>query len=193
VKRLNLARLLIPLPGYAENPGCRLDYGQHQAKTTIIDIYIIYDYLVIINQIDDGTVEFSGLCRFAAAWENCPGKTYRALLRRPTPGERKPHCFDDRYSWDSRGPNMIDAEALLRHAMALAQSIASKSPLAVAGCKTAINFARDHSTPESLRHMALLQSAIFDNQDLVEAISAWHRKRQGRFDPLSPLTPSADR
>ncbi|AUT76653.1 enoyl-CoA hydratase-related protein [Paraburkholderia hospita] len=81
-----------------------------------------------------------------------------------------------------------DAEALLADAMELARIIASKSPLAVAGCKTAINFARDHSTSESLRHMALLQSSIFDTQDLAEAISAWHGKRQGRFDALSPLT-----
>ncbi|KAA0998786.1 enoyl-CoA hydratase [Paraburkholderia panacisoli] len=81
-----------------------------------------------------------------------------------------------------------DAEALLRHAMELARTIASKSPLAVAGCKAAINFARDHSTSESLRHMALLQSAVFDTQDIAEAISAWHGKRQGRFDALSPLT-----
>ncbi|WP_185732338.1 hypothetical protein [Burkholderia sp. Bp8963] len=36
--------------------------------------------------------------------------------------------------------------------------------------------------------MALLQSAIFDTQDLAEAISAWHEKRPGRFDALSPLT-----
>jgi enoyl-CoA hydratase len=81
-----------------------------------------------------------------------------------------------------------DAEALLRHAMELARTIASKSPLAIAGCKAAISFARDHSTPESLRHMALLQSAIFDTRDLAEAISAWHGKRPGRFDALSPLT-----
>ncbi|WP_233860114.1 enoyl-CoA hydratase-related protein [Paraburkholderia sp. HD33-4] len=81
-----------------------------------------------------------------------------------------------------------DAEALLRHAMELARAIASKSPLAVAGCKAAINFARDHSTSESLRHMALLQSAIFDTQDIAEAISAWHGKRQGRFAALPPLT-----
>jgi enoyl-CoA hydratase len=82
-----------------------------------------------------------------------------------------------------------DAEALLRHAMELARTIASQSPLAVAGCKTAINFARDHSTSDSLRHMALLQSAIFDTQDIAEAISAWHEKRQGHFGALPPLTP----
>jgi enoyl-CoA hydratase len=81
-----------------------------------------------------------------------------------------------------------DAEALLRHAMELARTIASKSPLAVAGCKTAINFARDHSTSDSLRHMALMQSAIFDLQDLAEAISAGHEKRQGCFGELPPLT-----
>ena len=80
-----------------------------------------------------------------------------------------------------------DAEALLQHVMLLAQNIASKSPLAVAGCKTAINFARDHSTPESLQHMALLQSAIFDTQDLAEAISARHGNRHSRFDALSAL------
>ncbi|BCG05464.1 hypothetical protein PPGU19_100320 (plasmid) [Paraburkholderia sp. PGU19] len=82
-----------------------------------------------------------------------------------------------------------DAKALLGHAMELARIIASKSPLPVSGCKIAINFARDHSTSESLQHMALLQSAIFDTQDLDEAISAWHGKRQGRFAALSPLTP----
>ncbi|WP_179401460.1 enoyl-CoA hydratase-related protein [Burkholderia guangdongensis] len=82
-----------------------------------------------------------------------------------------------------------DADALLRHAMDVAQAIASKSALAVSGCKASINFARDHSTAESLQHMALLQSAIFDTRDLAEAISAWQGKRPARFDPLSPLTP----
>ena len=81
-----------------------------------------------------------------------------------------------------------DAEALLEHAMGLARTIASKSPLAVTGCKIAINFARDHNTPESLRHMALLQSAIFETQDLAEAISAWRGNRKGRFDALFPVT-----
>jgi len=81
-----------------------------------------------------------------------------------------------------------DSEALLQHAMVLAQTIASKSPLAVTGCKIAINFARDHNTPESLRHMALLQSAIFETQDLAEAISAWRGNRKGRFDALFPVT-----
>ncbi|MGF6810766.1 hypothetical protein OKW30_005958 [Paraburkholderia sp. Clong3] len=38
------------------------------------DIHIIYEFVVIINPVDDRTVEFSGLRRYAAAWENCLGK-----------------------------------------------------------------------------------------------------------------------
>jgi enoyl-CoA hydratase len=80
-----------------------------------------------------------------------------------------------------------DVEALQRHAMELARSIAAKSPLAVAGSKTAMNFARDHGTAESLQHMALLQSAIFDTADLSEAIAGWQAKREPRFEALPPL------
>ncbi|MFO1266301.1 MAG: enoyl-CoA hydratase-related protein [Rubrivivax sp.] len=55
-----------------------------------------------------------------------------------------------------------DAEAALAHAMQLAEAIAAKSPLAVAGSKRAINYAIDHPTAEALDQMTLLQSAIFD-------------------------------
>lgn len=85
-----------------------------------------------------------------------------------------------------------DADALLDHAMQLARTIAAKSPLAVAGCKTAINFARDHGTAESLGHMAMLQSSIFDTNEVAEAISAWRGKRNGRFEPLAPLASLLD-
>ena len=53
-----------------------------------------------------------------------------------------------------------DHDALLAHALKLARRIATQSPAAVAGCKTAINHARDHGVTESLQHMAVLQSAI---------------------------------
>jgi enoyl-CoA hydratase len=65
-----------------------------------------------------------------------------------------------------------DVDALRHHAIQLARSIASKSPLAVAGSKIAMNFARDHGTAEALQHMALLQSALFDTADLTEAIAS---------------------
>ncbi len=82
-----------------------------------------------------------------------------------------------------------DAAAVLDHALAMARSIAAKSPLAMAGTKLAINHARDHGTSASLDQMTLLQSAIFDTGEMAEAIAAWQGKRAGVFDPLSPIAP----
>lgn len=80
-----------------------------------------------------------------------------------------------------------DATALLEHAMKLARSIAAKSPLAMAGTKLSINYARDHGTAASLQQMTLLQSAIFDTDEMKEAIAAWKEKRDGEFAPLAPV------
>ena len=82
-----------------------------------------------------------------------------------------------------------DATALMAHAMKLAQSIAAKSPLAMAGTKLAINYARDHGTAAALQQMTLLQSAIFDTGEMNEAIAAWKDKRGGQFDALAPVAP----
>jgi enoyl-CoA hydratase len=78
-----------------------------------------------------------------------------------------------------------DAQALHAHAMQLAHQIADKNPLAVAGSKLALNYARDHTTAESLQQMTLLQSAIFDIGDIERAIAAWQDKRPGEFAALS--------
>jgi enoyl-CoA hydratase len=80
-----------------------------------------------------------------------------------------------------------DAAALLDGAMALARRIAEKSPLAVAGSKLALNHARDHATDAALEQMALLQSAIFDPDEMARAIDAWKAKRPASFDPLDAV------
>ena len=82
-----------------------------------------------------------------------------------------------------------DAAAALDHAMALAQSIAAKSPLAIAGSKLALNHARDHSTASALQQMTLLQSAIFDTDEMATAIAAWKGKGTPSFEPLAGVTP----
>ena len=74
-----------------------------------------------------------------------------------------------------------DAAALLAHAMALAERIAAKSPLAIAGSKLALQYAADHSTAEALQQMTLLQSSIFDIDEMRTAIAAWQDKRSGRL------------
>jgi enoyl-CoA hydratase len=82
-----------------------------------------------------------------------------------------------------------DADAALAHAMALARSIAEKSPLAIAGSKLALNHARDHGTAASLQQMALLQSAIFDTDEMAIAIRAWKAKAAPVFEALGPVAP----
>ncbi|MFI0395087.1 enoyl-CoA hydratase-related protein [Paracoccus jiaweipingae] len=80
-----------------------------------------------------------------------------------------------------------DPAALLDHAQGLARQIADQSPMAVSGCKQALNFARDHPTPEALAQMALMQSAVFDPSEMARAITAWREKRPGDFDDLAAL------
>jgi enoyl-CoA hydratase len=79
-----------------------------------------------------------------------------------------------------------DADAALAHAMALARNIAAKSPLAIAGSKLALNHARDHGTAASLAQMTLLQSAIFDTDEMAVAIKAWKAKTTPGFAALAP-------
>ena len=82
-----------------------------------------------------------------------------------------------------------DAQALRKHALALAHDIAAKSPLAIAGSKLALNHARDHGTAAALQQMTLLQSAIFDIDEMARAIAAWKDKRAAEFEALTPVAP----
>jgi len=82
-----------------------------------------------------------------------------------------------------------DAEAALAQALKLAEAIAAKSPLAIAGSKLALNYAVDHPTRDALDQMTLLQSAIFDLDEMGRAITAWKAKTAGQFDPLAPVKP----
>jgi enoyl-CoA hydratase len=82
-----------------------------------------------------------------------------------------------------------DAPATLAHAMKLAEAIAAKSPLAIAGSKLALNYAVDHPTADALAQMAVLQSAIFDIGEMGRAIMAWKAKGAGEFAPLAPVKP----
>ncbi|MEZ5701349.1 MAG: enoyl-CoA hydratase-related protein [Burkholderiaceae bacterium] len=79
-------------------------------------------------------------------------------------------------------------EAMLAAALQCAKEIASKPPVAIWGTKQAIDYARDHSTEDSLRQMGWLQGAIWSNRHVLEAISAMKEKRPGEFTPLTPLS-----
>ncbi len=78
-------------------------------------------------------------------------------------------------------------EALLAGAMLAARDIAAKPPVAIWGTKQAIHYARDHSVQDALRQMGWLQSAIWSNRHVREAVTAMKEKRAGQFTDLPAL------
>ena len=78
-------------------------------------------------------------------------------------------------------------EEMLAAVMETAKEIASKSPLAVAGSKVMINYARDHSVQDGLDYIATWQSGMYHPTDMMEAFSAQSEKRDGEFAELQPL------
>ena len=78
-------------------------------------------------------------------------------------------------------------EATVTAALACAREIAAKPPVAIWGSKQVINYARDHSVSDSLQQMGWVQSGIWSNQHVMEAVSAMQAKRAGDFPPLEPL------
>jgi enoyl-CoA hydratase len=80
-----------------------------------------------------------------------------------------------------------DQASALAAAMQAAQEIASKPPIAIWGTKQALHYARDHSTTDALQQMGWLQSGIWSNAHVQEAIAAFQNKRSGNFPALAPL------
>jgi len=81
-------------------------------------------------------------------------------------------------------------EALLNGVMEIAGKIAAHSPLAVTGCKQMINYARDHSTADTLDYIALWNAAMLRADDIKESYIAKSEKRDPAFDELKPLKKS---
>lgn len=75
-------------------------------------------------------------------------------------------------------------EQMLEHVMNLADRIAKQSPLAVAGTKEAVNYAREHTVEESLAMAALWQSSMFDPLQIMEAGRAQATKSEAVFPDL---------
>jgi len=78
-------------------------------------------------------------------------------------------------------------EAVVEHALATAREIASKSPLAVAGSKVMINYARDHTIKDGLDYIATWQTGMFSPAHMMEAFQAKAQKRDPEFPDLLPL------
>lgn len=77
-----------------------------------------------------------------------------------------------------------DQQAMLDAVMNIARDIASKAPLAVAGCKRMINYSRDHNTADGLDYIALWNASMLKIDEIQEAMTANAESRDGDFAPL---------
>jgi enoyl-CoA hydratase len=73
-----------------------------------------------------------------------------------------------------------DAAGALTLAKAAAAEIAARAPLAIAGSKDALLYARDHSVAEALERTAWVQSSIWHTENIKTAITA----RAGKSAPV---------
>jgi enoyl-CoA hydratase len=76
---------------------------------------------------------------------------------------------------------------MLAHVMELAREIATKAPVAVAGSKRMINYARDHSQADALDYIATWQAGMFAPPHMMEAFAAKGQKRAPDFPDLAPI------
>ena len=77
-------------------------------------------------------------------------------------------------------------EQLLDAVTGVAVDIAKRSPLAVWGSKEMLNYGRDHTVADTLRHIAVWQTGMFQPADMQEAFTAKTEKRDPAFDDLLP-------
>lgn len=77
-----------------------------------------------------------------------------------------------------------DRDALLTAARDLAHSIAQKSPLAIAGIKRNLAYARDHSVADGLDYIATWNGGMLRPEELMTAVKAKMAKQQAMFPDL---------
>ncbi len=76
---------------------------------------------------------------------------------------------------------------MLEAVLATACEIASKAPLAVAGSKVILNYARDHSIADGLDYIATWQAGMFQPADIVEGMAAQGEKRTPTYRDLQAI------
>ncbi len=77
-----------------------------------------------------------------------------------------------------------DRAATIGVAMELAQGIAARSPLAIAGIKRNLAFSRDHSVADGLDYIATWNAGMLRPEDLMAAVQAKMTKSPAAFADL---------
>lgn len=83
--------------------------------------------------------------------------------------------------------NIADThEGALKLAFAAAQSMCEKAPVAIAGTKAALRWARDHSVSDALEWSARTQSALWSTEDISSSIAARKAQTAPEYQSLLP-------
>jgi len=78
-----------------------------------------------------------------------------------------------------------EEETMLKHAIDMADTIASKSPVAIAGTKINLNYSREHTVKDSLDFMATWNGAALQTDDIKSAaIASLMKADQPEFSKL---------
>lgn len=77
-----------------------------------------------------------------------------------------------------------DADAVRTAALEMAAGIAAKSPLAIAGVKRSLTYARDHNVADGLEQIATWNGGMLRQGDLMGALQARMAKKEAVFDDL---------
>ncbi len=75
-----------------------------------------------------------------------------------------------------------DRTTMLREVQGIAQTIASKSPLAVRGSKEMLLYSRDHSVAEGLTYIATWNSGMLSGADLRASMDAQMKKETAQYE-----------
>jgi enoyl-CoA hydratase len=78
-----------------------------------------------------------------------------------------------------------DHAAMMTAVMATAREIAEKNPIAVTGSKVLINYARDHTTADTLDYIAVWNMALLSPEHMAEAFAAQQQKRPAKYPDLA--------
>jgi len=77
-----------------------------------------------------------------------------------------------------------DQQTMLAEVMDVAREITRKAPMAIYGCKRMINYARDHSTADTLDYVGVWNASMLQPEEIMEAMAANAQKRPGDFVDL---------
>ena len=75
-----------------------------------------------------------------------------------------------------------DKATMMEEVTKVAETIAAKSPVVIRGSKQILQYTRDHSVEESLKHMQIWNAAMIFSTDIEEAFASSMQKRKPVFE-----------